>query len=465
MQTCQRCLSSRCPGRTSRRRFLTTAGVTAAAVQMDLFDLASSLFTAETKPEKKPRVGVVFLRRTKGGGCTWPTGTTEQLQDMQAMFTKTMADAAGKLGVQLDVMPKPLENVDAYLNQLKAAPPDGLIVIAMGLNAAWRSGKAQKLVQNRGDIPTIVYANVTAFTPNYLTVARAPKTYLGATQDVGWLAFAVRLLYTVWRMKSMRVLACPTKNYYDEFKKVEDGKELRALADFYEKNAKKIVEPKPADILEAVKHYIVLRRLVREGQYDGVTVRGPLCIGGKNPACVAVSRLLDEGIVAACEGDMPAAACQLLTLSLFDRPGFMGNPSPNTVNNTLIVTHCTSALKLDGIDKPYRAPFVLRDFHAMGGVAPMVEWPVGREATIMDLLGKDSMILGGGKTIANTESIAQPPCGGCRTSVEFELDGVADTLEVDKGHHKWCILENEVRPIKAYCQLAGIKVADLTGRA
>jgi len=254
-------------------------------------------------------------------------------------------------------------------------------------------------------------------------------------------------------------------DYFDEFNKVTQSKELRDLADFYKKNAKKIVEPKSADILEAVKHYIVLRRLIEQGQYDGVTVRGPLCIGGKNPACVAVSRLLDEGIVAACEADMAAAACQLLTLSLFGRPGFMGNPSPNTVNNTLIVSHCTSALKRDGIDKSYRAPFVLRDFHAMGGVAPMVEWPVGRKATVMDLLAKDSMILGGGKTIANTESIAQPPCGGCRTSVEFELDGVADTLAIDKGHHKWCILENEVRPIKAYCQLAGTKVADLTGRA
>ncbi|MHC4401347.1 MAG: hypothetical protein ACYTG0_16870 [Planctomycetota bacterium] len=168
--------------------------------------------------------------------------------------------------------------------------------------------------------------------------------------------------------------------------------------------------------------------------------------------------------MAACEGDQAAAMCQFLTLSSFDLPGLMGNPSADTVNNWMIVSHCTSALKLEGIHKDYRAPFVLRDFHNTGGgVCPMVAWPVGRRATIMDF-HEDFYTLGTGRVVANTHDFAQPPCGGCRTTVAFALDDVANVLETGSGHHQWCVLADVVRPLRAYCRLAGLKVADLTGQ-
>ncbi len=458
------CRHASCSEVGSRRRFLTTAGAAAVAAQLDVFEFASSLFGAEPEPREKPLFCVAFALR-KEGGKWWPAGTKEQLVQIRAQYEKVLTDAAKRLNVRLDIMPEMLTDESTYLEHVKSVSPDGQILMALDLRE-W--GPILKVAENRGDIPTIVYANVSSFTRGLDGVPKGPGIYLGSTHDVNWLKYAVRMLNTAWRAKRLRIIDCPGEGYDEAFKQVTESDELRAVADFYMKAAKKIVEPAPSQILHAVKHYMVLRRLIRDGGYDGCSVRGGLCIGAdgptSNPACVALSKLLDEGFVAACEGDAAAAMCQFLTLSLFDMPGLMGNPSADTVNDWMVVSHCTSALKLEGIYKDYQAPFTLRDFHNTGGgVCPMVAWPIGRRATIMDLTG-DVLTLGAGRVVANTDDFAQPPCGGCRTTVAFDLDDVRNVLKTGSGHHQWCVLAEVMRPLLAYCQLAGTEVADLTGQ-
>ena len=184
---------------------------------------------------------------------------------------------------------------------------------------------------------------------------------------------------------------------------------------------------------------------------QGITIA---CLGWKNPVCLAFSKLLDEGTVAACEADVDASLSMLLTGLLCNRPGFMQDPSPNTVNNTLIGAHCTSATKLEGFDKPYRAPYVLRNYHTRTGVSPQVLWPVGKPVTVMEFAGPKSIIVGTGRVRAN---IDQPPSGCCRTAVEIELDNVADSRDV-KGFHQLFIYGHLKRTFQAYGKLAGIQV-------
>jgi gamma-glutamyl phosphate reductase len=54
----------------------------------------------------------------------------------------------------------------------------------------------------------------------------------------------------------------PTNRFTDEFKKVQESDEVRAMADYYTKNAKNIVEPNKQDILNAAKNYAVCRQLL-----------------------------------------------------------------------------------------------------------------------------------------------------------------------------------------------------------
>ena len=473
MHTCRGCTASSCPSTLSRRGFLAGAGATAAAAEMGLLDFASSLLGAEAgpaaKPAGKPVVHVVFIRPEEPLIVSWPGGNCDT-KAQQALFTKTLAGAAGKLDVQLEVQAKPIdsqEQVNALLERIKKSPPDGLIVVAMCL---FRWKYVDQIVQKRGDLPTIVYSNLSGFTGNLQCGRNTPKTFLGATQDVGWLAQALRMLNAIWRMKNTRILRVANSDkditvpglgtvfhgvrrsrFEEEFKNVTESDEVRAIADFYAKSAQKIVEPTKADIVEAAKNYVVCRRLMEAEKCQGITIA---CLGWKNPVCLAFSKLLDEGTVAACEADVDASLSMLLTGLLCNRPGFMQDPSPNTVNNTLIGAHCTSATKLEGFDKPYRAPYVLRNYHTRTGVSPQVLWPVGKPVTVMEFAGPKSIIVGTGRVRAN---IDQPPSGCCRTAVEIELDNVADSRDV-KGFHQLFIYGHLKRTFQAYGKLAGIQV-------
>ena len=75
----------------------------------------------------------------------------------------------------------------------------------------------------------------------------------------------------------------------------------------------------------------------------------------------------------------------------------------------------------------------------------------------MKFSGPTSIILGTGKVVSNIDT---PPAGGCRTSVEITVDGVADSRDT-KGFHQLFIYGDLERPFKAYCQLAGIKVTHI----
>ena len=274
----------------SRRRLLTAAGAAAAAVQLDVLDFASSLFGAPPKPGGKPVVDVVFVRPEKPLIVSWPGGNCDTAAQ-QALFARTLQAAAKKLDVRLRVREKWLWKGEdsAYIARLKKDPPDGLIIGAMCLRG-W--GPVSRIAQGRGEIPTVIYSNMSGFTGELQCARKTPGVVLAATQDVGWLEMAVRMLNATWRMKRTRILVVNRRRgekayggvgtkfvgggpgFREALKKVEETDEVRAIADFYAKNARKIAEPTKADILHAAKSYVALRRMIRRHVLDDVLEQG-----------------------------------------------------------------------------------------------------------------------------------------------------------------------------------------------
>ncbi len=482
MKTEKTCAQSCCPLLLNRRRFLTSAGALAVAAQTGLFDFASSLFAAETKSAGKPLVRAVFVRPdVKGYWMGWP-GAAYDIDARQRDYTRILTSAAEKYGVQLDVKPEPLVDENAVktcLDQLKTQPPNGLVVVSMSLNQSWPH--IDNIAKNRGEVPTVVFSPMgTSFTQHLQGTRDIPGVYVAATQDLDWLAFGVRMLRTIWDMKNTRLCIVqgdkeqdrtlnvigttlhyvPRSRYPEEYRKVEQSDEVQELADYYSKNARKIVEPTKQDIINSVKNYVLARRIMAADNCQGISVDClPLVENRLIPAppCMAWLRLNDEGSVGACEAEWNSAISLRLTSLLFDRPGFMQDPAPNTVNNTLMGAHCSCPTKLAGFDKPPE-PFILRSHsESKTGVAPQVLWKEGQKVTIMKFQGPESIILGTGKVLANIET---PPAGGCRTSVELELDDVADARDT-KGFHQLFIYGDLELPFKAYCQLAGINVVHI----
>ena len=489
MQTDKNCAASNCPLKLSRRSFLATTGALAAATKMGLLDFASSAFAAESKSAEKPLVRAVFVRpNVDKYWMGWP-GAAYDIKARQKQYTDVLEDAAKKFGVNLELTHEPLHNpqlVNTLLENLKKAPPDGLMVISMCLHHrgfdSW--GNTNNIAKNRGKIPTIVFSPMgTSFTGNLQATRNIPGVFVAATQDVGWLTFGLRMFKTIHEMKNTRICIVagnktadrvldvigttlhyiPSKRFPEEFKKVQETDEVRAMAKYYTRNAKKIVEPKKQDILDAAKNYIVCRRLMAAENCQGFSMDclGPVTRREIQPPCMAFSRLRDEGGLGTCEADWNAAISTRLTDLLFDRPGFMQDPAPNTINNTLMGAHCTCATKLDGFDKP-PAPFILRSHSESNiGVAMQVLWRIGQKVTIMKFQGPGSIILGTGRVLRNIDT---PPSGGCRTSVELEIDDIPDSRDT-RGFHQLFIYGDLELPFKAYCQLAGIKVEHISGRA
>ncbi len=98
----------------------------------------------------------------------------------------------------------------------------------------------------------------------------------------------------------------------------------------------------------AVKIYLGLRQLVVKYRLDGVTVR---CFDLIKPTsttgCLALALLSDEGVVAGCEGDLPALLTMYLLSSLSGQATFMANPQEiSLADRTVWLAHCTVARSL-----------------------------------------------------------------------------------------------------------------------
>ena len=464
----------------SRRGFLAAAGASAAAWQMGLLEMASTLVAAETKPKSKPRIRVVFIRPKDQAKywMSWP-GNDYNADARQADFTERLTKIARELGMDLEVDPAALEDaksVDAALARVKQSQPDGIMVIQMHLSY-WKAA-TDRFLENRGDIPTIVFSRLgTSFTGHLQKARSLPKVCVAATDGLDWLPFGMRMFKTIDGMKNSRLCIItgdetydrrldvigttlhyvPLNRWVDELRNADTTDEMRALADHFEKQARETREPTRQDVLNAARNYFVAKRIMAAEGCDGISLNClDLVRHHRVPCapCMAWLKLNDEGAVAACERDWNAAISMRLVSLLFDRPGFMQDPAPNTVRNTLMGAHCSCPTRLDGFGAEPE-PFILRNHHeSETGVSPQVLWRIGQEATVFEFNGPDKIIAGTGRVTRNFDT---PPEGGCRTSVELAMDDVPNVMDV-KGFHQLFVYGRLDHDLRAYGALAGIEV-------
>ena len=112
------------------------------------------------------------------------------------------------------------------------------------------------------------------------------------------------------------------------------------------KRAKAIGEPSCADMLEAAKAYLAIKKICQEERLDAFTIRCfDIVKTCGTTSCLALALLNDEGIVAGCEGDMQTLMSMLLAKRLCGEVAFMANPSQLT-NDSAMLAHCTIPLTM-----------------------------------------------------------------------------------------------------------------------
>jgi len=463
----------------SRRCFLGAAGSSLGALALGQSapdkGLGGYIDLATFRPKPKVRILSVVVRQKLPYWLGWP-GTSYDVQGKDKEYSTAFANSATRVGVTLEREPEALiaaDAVEAYIRKVQAEKPDAVLVHIEHM-ASWKM--AEKIAID-GGVPTIIFAPVgTAFLGHVLNISRRPGVYVISSLDTAAVEQAMRMVRAKKQFAESRLLVVAGKERKEEtldllgtkirriprsslnelFAKMPETEEAREVARKMRKGARKVVEPSEKDTLNAARSFMTAKRLLREEESNGLTTD---CLGMvqtkvmPTPPCMAATLFQDAGVTYGCEADVFGAISLMFSSYVFDKPGFMNDPVPETVKNYLIASHCVSPTLVNGFGKAPE-PYILRSHSESNiGVSLQVLWREGQPVTLVRFKNAKELIVDTGKVVANVDT---PPAGGCRTSFEIVMDKVEDARDV-QGFHQVVFYGNHRREVEAFCHMYGIK--------
>jgi hypothetical protein len=202
----------------------------------------------------------------------------------------------------------------------------------------------------------------------------------------------------------------------------------------------------------------VFRQLMEQYNSPAMTINS--CMStimplSKTTACMPLTLLNDEGLLAYCESDFAVVPACLLLRYISGKPVFFANPCiPN--NGVTTMAHCMAPMKMDGINvEPTR---IMTHYESDYGAAPKVEMRVGQEVTVIAPNFQMTKWTGfRGKVLKN------PDHPICRTQVKVAIDGDWRELrEKMQGFH-WAICYGDhLRELGYALKRVGIEWQDLS---
>jgi len=470
----------------SRRNFLQAAGSTAAGISLSSKQLlAAAASTQSTVPPKSPATvrGAFVYPPTESlrevGYYSWP-GSSFDAEGRQRQYMEKIKRIERNLGLHIFMNEKLLdspESVTRFIDDVKQSKPDGLLLI---LFKKGHCGHVTRIVEETR-IPTVVLATLGILLVDHIKqLHRRSGVYLiNSLDNLDAVQEGMKMIQTAHWMKDSRIAniggsrtkemivphlgtevrTVPHTQFYEEFKRTEATDAVKKLADSYLKNAKEVIQPTKADILDAAKTYFVFKRIIETEKADAVMMD---CLPGLRrphkhcPPCMGFMSLRDEGIAAGCQSDLNATLTLMLVQQLFDRPGFQQNASMETEKNHYFGAHCTCASRLSGTTGPSEPYILMSHAEAGWGCVPRVLWRTVQEVTMAQYLSGETprMYIYSGNVV---DCPPIPATGGCRTNVEMTINEVDDVCDV-KGMHQIIFYGNYTKQLRIFCQLYDIKV-------
>jgi len=310
---------------------------------------------------------------------------------------------------------------------LLAHPDDNSLPAALEVLAhlvqAGRRGRIVQLDQGSAGWEQLQDVAAAAGVRSRLTGQRLGR--VGAPSD--WLVASSPDPGTVRETWGVEVVDVPAEELIRTMGEVDED-EARAVEEDFVLRARSVEEPSSGDLRGAARVSAALWRLADAHRLDALTLRCFDLLGELGTTgCLAVSSLLDDGVVAGCEGDVPATLTMVLLHALTGRPPFMGNPQQiDAEAGTMWLAHCTVARTL--VDD-----YVLRSHFESGtGVGLQGSMALG-EVTLARVGGArlDQVFACDGEILEVGESPRR-----CRTQVEVHLGPAVRTLlERPLGNH------------------------------
>jgi hypothetical protein len=469
----------------SRRDFLQTVGGTAAGLSLGSNQVFGAAAPAQRAGRQKGPAtvrGAFVYPPTESlrevGYYSWP-GSTFDAEGRQRQYVKRIKNIERDLGMRISMDQTPLDetgSVTRFINEVKQSQPDGLLLIIFK-KGHW--GHVTRIIEETA-IPTVVLATLGILLVDHINqLHRKPGSYLiNSLDNLDAVEEGMKMIRTARWMKDARIVniagsrtgertvadlgtqvrTVPHADFYEQFKRTEATGEVKELASAYLKNAKEVIQPTSADILDAAKTYFALKQIIETEKADALMMD---CLPGLRrphkhcPPCMGFMSLRDEGIAAGCQADLSATLTLMLAQQLFDRPGFQQNASMETEKNLYFGAHCTCASKLNGTNTPSEPYILMNHAEAGWGCVPRVLWRTGQEVTMAQYLSGETprMYIYSGQVVGCPPI---PATGGCRTNVEMTINEVDDVCDV-KGMHQVIFYGNYARQLRTFCQLYGIE--------
>jgi L-fucose isomerase-like protein len=223
--------------------------------------------------------------------------------------------------------------------------------------------------------------------------------------------------------------------------------EAAKLAQTMVKRAKAVKEPTCADMVEAAKAYLAIKKICQEERLDAFTIRCfDIVKTCGTTSCLALALLNDEGIVAGCEGDMQTLMSMFLAKRICGETAFMANPSQLTDKSSMLA-HCTIPLTMcDEIR--LRSHFESGIGVAVQGLLPLADYTLFK--------------WGGPQLdryfVAEAQAVETPYSDHfCRTQVTLNVNLKPYLLQHSIGNHHIIIRGRHADEIRRFMQANGVQ--------
>ena len=471
----------------SRRRFLAAAGGTL---------LAGSIMTRPLQAAADPdwpqmplmKIYVVYL----GTGGAWPRPDFDAPREIKEKFSPYLTELQERLGdvefVGGDLIVNRAQATAALVPKINQTRADAILVVHL----AFGNATPFKILADTGK-PVAIYSQPFSG-HDWMYIPRLQqagcKLILAPSRDVAEIDRLVALLRVPVRMQQSKIIlvgnpgcAAGTAAARDfDLVRKRLGPEVIQItpAEFVEihatidaksaekeaqthwiSQAREIVEPSRDEIVKSCKTYLAMKKLLRAHGAQAITIK---CLGGipiqtLGYPCLGFSKLLDEGVVGACEADMDSTLTMLMFEYAFGLPGFISDPLIDTAKNAVIHAHCVAPTKMQGRIGP-RLPFSIRshrDDNRGASLEVHMHRDIGQKLTWAKLVNLDTILFATG-TISESCDFDDR---GCRTQLVAEGDDARAMFE------KWGagVLPSDMMTLLHRVVFYGDHVADLQDMA
>ena len=205
-------------------------------------------------------------------------------------------------------------------------------------------------VQSQGEIGKILHGDMAKLLEEIKkygkinsTKKRISNSKLGVIGEPSDWLIASKVNYSEVKTKwGLNIVDIELDEVFEKFK-VQDDEKVEDIVNKFLANADEIVENTKDDTRDAVRVYLALKEIVEKYELDALTIRCFDIVQQLNTTgCLALSYLNDDGIIAGCEGDVPATFTMMVIKYLFNEESFMANPYKIDIeNNRIKFAHCT----------------------------------------------------------------------------------------------------------------------------